>query len=178
MSKLPPYDTKPWYQQFWPWFLIGLPGTVVVAALSTVFIAVNNADPIVNDEYYSDGLAIEQVLEYDLRAREYKLTANIVWDDLTGEILLTLQQSNSTMPLSFPQQLRLQLLHPGNEDMDDDIYLSKIVDGHYRADIESLPSTRYYLRLSSVPDEQVNVQWRLQGELNFSVKKQVDLLYH
>ena len=32
-------DTTPWYRQFWPWFLIVLPGSVVVAALTTVYIA-------------------------------------------------------------------------------------------------------------------------------------------
>ncbi|MFT7320700.1 FixH family protein, partial [Congregibacter sp.] len=30
---------EPWYQQFWPWFLIALPGSVVIAGLSTLYIA-------------------------------------------------------------------------------------------------------------------------------------------
>ncbi len=35
-------DSKPWYKQFWPWFVISLPATAVVAGLITVVIAVQN----------------------------------------------------------------------------------------------------------------------------------------
>ena len=35
---LPGTDLLPWYRQFWPWFLIALPGTVVVAAIGTLVI--------------------------------------------------------------------------------------------------------------------------------------------
>ncbi|MDX2349593.1 MAG: FixH family protein, partial [Porticoccus sp.] len=44
-------DTKPWYRQFWPWFLMALPGSVVIAGLTTVYIAFNGADTLVNDNY-------------------------------------------------------------------------------------------------------------------------------
>ena len=39
MNESPP----PWYRQFWPWFLFGLPGIVVVAGLTTWWIAAHNA---------------------------------------------------------------------------------------------------------------------------------------
>ena len=41
----------PWYKQFWPWFLILLPGTAVVATLYTVVIANQYADDLVVDDY-------------------------------------------------------------------------------------------------------------------------------
>ncbi len=31
----------PWYKQFWPWFLIALPASVVVASLITVTLFFN-----------------------------------------------------------------------------------------------------------------------------------------
>ena len=58
-----PTDIRPWYRQFWPWFLIALPGTVVIASLVTVYIAVNNADPVVDGNYYKHGLTINERLE-------------------------------------------------------------------------------------------------------------------
>ena len=61
-------NTPPWYRQFWPWFLIALPGSVVIASLVTVYIAFSGADSLVVDNYYRDGLAINQVLEQDRRA--------------------------------------------------------------------------------------------------------------
>lgn len=39
-------NTTPWYKQFWPWFLIALPGSVVIASLFTISLAVENA-PII-----------------------------------------------------------------------------------------------------------------------------------
>lgn len=48
-----PHKTEPaWYRQFWPWFLIMLPATVVVASVITIYLAVSNADPIIkhNDQ--------------------------------------------------------------------------------------------------------------------------------
>ena len=40
-------DTKPWYRQFWPWFIIALPASAVVASLYTVSLAVRTTDSLV-----------------------------------------------------------------------------------------------------------------------------------
>jgi hypothetical protein len=40
-------DSKPWFKQFWPWFLIALPGSVVIASMFTITLAVQNAPVIV-----------------------------------------------------------------------------------------------------------------------------------
>ena len=34
-------DTKPWYRQFWPWFIIALPCAAVVGSIATAIIAIN-----------------------------------------------------------------------------------------------------------------------------------------
>lgn len=41
---------KPWYKQFWPWFLIALPGSVVIASMFTITLAVQNAPVIVQKD--------------------------------------------------------------------------------------------------------------------------------
>jgi hypothetical protein len=40
-------DTLPWYRQFWPWFLIALPASTVLACMVTIWLAVTNPDAIV-----------------------------------------------------------------------------------------------------------------------------------
>ena len=40
-------DTKPWYRQFWPWFLICLPASAVIASLYTVSLAFRTTDSLV-----------------------------------------------------------------------------------------------------------------------------------
>ena len=40
----------PWFKQFWPWFIIALPASVVVASFFTLWLAVSNPDYLVVDE--------------------------------------------------------------------------------------------------------------------------------
>ena len=48
-------NTKPWYREPWPWFLISLPATAVAAGITTVWIAATNADGLVVGDYYKAG---------------------------------------------------------------------------------------------------------------------------
>ena len=47
-TRHPVTDTKPWYKQFWPWFLISLPGSVVIACMFTISLAIKHA-PIITE---------------------------------------------------------------------------------------------------------------------------------
>jgi len=51
-------DIEPWYKQFWPWVLIGLPLTAVIAGVTTLFIAIENKPDMVVEDYYKKGKAI------------------------------------------------------------------------------------------------------------------------
>lgn len=42
----------PWYRQFWPWFLIALPLSAVIASGVTVYLAVSAPDPIIKNDRY------------------------------------------------------------------------------------------------------------------------------
>ncbi|WP_425348331.1 FixH family protein, partial [Vibrio splendidus] len=37
------FMVKPWYKQFWPWFLIALPATVVIWTIMTVIVFTQNS---------------------------------------------------------------------------------------------------------------------------------------
>ena len=43
-------DIEPWYKQFWPWFIIALPASAVIASFLTLWIAISNPDHLVVDE--------------------------------------------------------------------------------------------------------------------------------
>ena len=43
-------EILPWYKQFWPWFIIALPASVVVASFFTLWLAISNPDHLVVDE--------------------------------------------------------------------------------------------------------------------------------
>ena len=82
-------DNLPWYRQFWPWFIMALPATVVVAGLTTWWIAARNADSLVADDYYKEGLAINRQLDKRRRAEELDLSAAIRFE--AGAIEIDLQ---------------------------------------------------------------------------------------
>ena len=48
-----PIVIEPWYKQFWPWFIIALPASVVIASFFTLYLAITNPDQLVvtDDEY-------------------------------------------------------------------------------------------------------------------------------
>jgi hypothetical protein len=85
----PREDTEPWYRQFWPWFIIALPATAVVAGLITLYIATVNRDTLVRDDYYKEGLALNQDLARSRRAADLGITAELAYDPGTGDVVLT-----------------------------------------------------------------------------------------
>jgi len=48
-----PGQDMPWYKQFWPWFIIALPASAVIASFTTLWIAISNPDGLVvtDNEY-------------------------------------------------------------------------------------------------------------------------------
>lgn len=53
---------KPWWRYGYVWFIIAGPLAVVFAGLATAWIAVNNADPVVAQDYYRRGIEINKTL--------------------------------------------------------------------------------------------------------------------
>lgn len=70
----------PWYKQFWPWVLIGLPTSVVIASVTTYFLAINGMDSVISKDYYKEGLAVNADLTRDKKAATLGLSADIQID--------------------------------------------------------------------------------------------------
>jgi hypothetical protein len=49
-SQAIPGQIEPWYKQFWPWFIIALPASAVIASFFTLWLAISNPDHLVVDE--------------------------------------------------------------------------------------------------------------------------------
>ena len=49
-TNLAPGEGVPWYKQFWPWFIIALPASAVIASFITLWLAISNPDPMVVDK--------------------------------------------------------------------------------------------------------------------------------
>ena len=115
---LPGGDTQPWYRQFWLWFLIALPASVVVAALATAYIAHRGADDLVVEDYYKDGLAINRQLEKEERATQLGLSATLQFSDDAVRVHMAGPVTDT--------ELQLLLSHPMEADRDFTVTLARI----------------------------------------------------
>ncbi|ORU94087.1 MAG: nitrogen fixation protein FixH [Cycloclasticus sp. symbiont of Bathymodiolus heckerae] len=118
-------DTLPWYKQFWPWFLILLPLSVVVASVVTFFIAQNNAPSLVSDNHYKEGLAINSNKQLEQRAEELGLSAVIS----RNSTAITVHLNGLSNPV---ESLQLKLRHATISQHDKSLTLTKIADGIYQ----------------------------------------------
>ena len=148
-------DNLPWYRQFWPWVLIGLPATVVVAGLTTVWIAASGADSLVVDDYYKDGLAINQRLDKEQRARELGLEAVLEYSE--GALEVSLDGADG------PAALSLALYHPLDSQRDRQLQLPRISSRLYRARVELPGGGRWHWQIEPLGVNEAD-GWRLQGE--------------
>ena len=55
-------DSLPWYKERWTWLLMLMPATAIVAGFITLWLAITSFDGLVADDYYKQGLAINQTL--------------------------------------------------------------------------------------------------------------------
>jgi hypothetical protein len=148
--------TTPWYRQFWPWFLIALPGSVVIAGLLTWAIAARHADDLVINDYYRSGLAINRDLEMLERARALGLEARVALEN--GRVTVAMRGSTA------PPALQMLLSHPLEADRDQLLRLPRAQDGLYLGEASWDPGTRWLWVIEplGLPEEQ---RWRLDGEV-------------
>ena len=154
-------DTKPWYRQFWPWFVFSLPAAAVVAGLATLWIAMQTTDSLVLvPEQGVKAEADRQVAAARL-ASELGLAAAIDIDLTTGAVRAGMRAGD--LP-EIPATLVLEMSHPAFADRDHLITLNRAMPdaegnpvwvGHF----VTVPEGRYYAVLKSS-------EWRLAAEWN------------
>lgn len=168
--------SKPWYREFWAWFILAPLISSVILSSIMVTTAVKHGDDQVTVDYYKKGRMINQDLAQVDVARAKGIRADVQFDLELGDLTLALAATDAGYQL--PQQLTLFMEHPIDENLDRVIVLREFAPGNYRADLNRKPNYRWYLRLlpgdASQPvdiDERAKQvdpdTWRLNGEIDF-----------
>ena len=55
-------DTKPWWKYGYVWYIITGPSLVIVAGFITLYLAISRPDPVIDDNYYRNGIEINKTL--------------------------------------------------------------------------------------------------------------------
>ncbi|MCB1615732.1 MAG: FixH family protein [Pseudomonadales bacterium] len=165
-------EPEPWYKQFWPWFLIALPGSVVIAAIATLYIAIQNPQPLVKEEYYKDGLAINRDMEKELAAARAGLQAHLSFSEDKRIINIALSRLKENMPL--PEQIYLAFIHPADDTLDINLLLNLDQDSLNRGTLYSgiidngiatqIGAQRWYIQIEPSTNDK-NGLWLLKGEI-------------
>lgn len=146
---------RPWYKEPWPWILMLGPGIVIIAGFVTFWIALTTSDGMVEDDYYKQGLAINQRIHRDHAARDLGLEAEVMRSGPMIRVFL-----NSAKGAELPTQLSFRLMHPTQDGHDQTIVLSNQGHGFYGGELMSgvENSARWNVFI-----EDQDSTWRLMG---------------
>lgn len=168
---------KSWYKQFWPWFLIFLPGSVVIASMVTIFLAVQGADSLVSDDYYKQGKLINKNLSKIEYAKKIGLSGDLSIKDKRLQLNVNLKEKS----IKLPPVLKMFFIHPASSDKDLSVILiestgikpaesKRIVGENYTSKknaelVKKISEGAWYVRLQ--PLDKV---WQLNGKIKNSKK--------
>ena len=140
---------QPWYRERWPWILMAGPAIVVVAGLITAWLAISSEDGLVIDDYYKQGLAINQTLSRSDAAERLGIKAQLYLADGRVRVLLGAAAGRGA--------LTLRLVHPTRAGMDQSLNLAAIEPGVYEGRLRPLQPGRWHVVLEQR-------DWRLAGD--------------
>lgn len=161
---------KPWFKQVWPWFIISFPLMTVIAGLITYKIAANNPVSMVKDDYFKSGLAINQVLEKQNKAKKLNMSATIEADKPSQLLFIKLTTTKEQAPLSQPK-LQLIFSHPTQEKLDVQLTLEKLNEGEFAAQLPALPQANWHIKLVDIRNN-----WLIKGRWNYPQANEPELI--
>lgn len=147
-------ENQPWYKQRWPWLLMLGPILVVIAGIVTTWLAIVSNDGLVTDDYYKQGLAVNQRLQRDHLASSLGLQADIMRADNNIRLFI-----HSNEGVELPKALVLKMAHPTRAGHDQSIEMILEGQGLYSGKLTGEAVGRWLVSI-----EDPAGQWRLQGE--------------
>jgi len=156
---------EPWYRQFWPWFLMFLPGCAVVASFISLAIAMHHSDSPLRDSYSKQGFAIEPIAAADAEAKLRKLSAALT---IAGDGAIDLALRGQLTQRS--PTLTLEFIHPLDTQHDKTIALIIDSTGHYRGHLPAVLDGRWLIEL-----REPGQHWRLRGSIDLQAQRELQL---
>ena len=157
---------KPWYKEFWPWFIIGILSLSVFLGTSLLVISIKTADSLVVSNYYDAGKGINRSLEREDYAKRLKIQAHFSVDENTHQVALQLSGA------SGPRQLELSFISPTLPEQDRRVVLQPQGQGLYTGVLPEAISGRRFVELLG---EEGGKQWRLFEEKELSAGQPTEL---
>lgn len=147
---------KPWYRYPLVWMLVMFPLSAVLMGAIMIWLAVDTDDGLVVDDYYKQGLEINQVLHRDEEASRLKMSATLDYDNSTRALHLYFNKGGLA---AMPEQIQLKIRHATLAAKDRNVSLQRGMTNGMSAEYfailpQALSQSTWYFEIS---DE----NWRL-----------------
>ena len=146
----PPASSSPaergdrrWYREPWPWLLMAGPLIVVAASLVTAWLAVRSDDGVVAQDYYKQGLTVNQRIKRMAPGpeRRFGATVRVAAD---GSVRVRIEELDVV-----PQRLRLKLSQPASATREAKVMLVPGSEGEYVGTMAAPAPGRWIVTLES-----------------------------
>ena len=135
-----------WYREPYVWLLIAIPLAAVIGSVITGKLALQSDDGLVVDDYYKQGLEINQVLERDRLANELGIVANIQFSPEQHAFRLFLTGNEKFMA---PETITVSFLHATRGGLDRKIKINRTAANLYQAELPQLPKGRWHIQIDT-----------------------------
>lgn len=157
---------RPWYREFWVWFVLGILGMGVASGTGVLVIGIKNAPQMVTGDYQSLGKALVDTHERADRAASLGLSGSLSVGAEFAELVL-----GANRIAELPEQLLLRFQHPTDAGRDISAVARRIDADRWQAHIGSLElPERSHVILSDLQQT-----WWLSGRFSGKVAGQIGL---
>lgn len=146
-----------WYREPWPWILMAAPAAAVLASAVTIALAVQSFDGLVTEDYYKQGLAVNQRLARVQKAEALGIGGTLRIDAAGGGAVAAELRAERGV---LPRVLSLTLSHPTRAGLDQHIRLVAVGGDRYVGRAEALAPGRW----QAIIEDDAGA-WRIRGEL-------------
>ena len=169
-------DTDPWYRQFWPWFIMALPATAVVAGLYTVWIAMQTTDSLVVQSDDGMNVVTERNTAAEREASRLGLSALVDINPDTGAVVVTVLSAANA---ELPDSLSLGMRHPTMASRDGNVEMLRAMpnsrgEASWAGHFLTPPSGRHFMTLSSADTWRISAEWSGQRQIRLVPAGQSD----
>jgi hypothetical protein len=141
------------------WLMWLLPGSAVVAGLTTLGIALRHGDPPLPPDYHWEGEHLDQDFALARRAAALGVQVYFGADSRLGECLATLRSAPGD-----PASLTIMFTNGADPGRDRVVYLGRVAPGEYRGKCAAIPDGRWRI---AVQDS--SGQWAIRTQAAGSV---------
>jgi hypothetical protein len=129
------------------------PLAAVLMGVVMMVLATRSDDGLVSDDYYKQGLAINQILDRERRAAALRVSGMLEFSADRGQVHLRLDQDGDP-----PPALSLTLVHPTRAGLDQSVTLIRTAPGIFSGELRAPIAGRWLLAL-----EDDHRRWRVSG---------------